>query len=284
MRNIKLKVFKNCISLEEVVYLTAGTYKHDICQFEFSDDWKDYDKYAVFVTENESYKCAILENKCEIPEEISSHEQVFGVGVYGQQIQDDKIFVRESTEVNYLTYSEGAYKEGLKESEAVSDITIYEKYIAEMNKILSDLKDEHKNAVLEIKNVTIESKKDIESYTNDLLESFNKNYESKIEEYNSNADKRKEEIEKVVEEVSKDKLDIEEMKKSVEVSEANALKSEENAEKSYQSSLDIATGLSLLAFYVDEDLKLHVVSENELINQRFNLNKNKLEVIYFADR
>ena len=123
------------------------------------------------------------------------------------------------------------------------------------------------------------------------MNEFNRNANEKTEAFDENYKNKKSEIDKVAEVVSKDKSDIEEMKKSVETSEANAKKSEENAkkseenaEKSYQASVDIATGLSLLAFYVDENLKLHVVSESELINQKFNLNKNKLEVIYFANR
>lgn len=277
MRNIKLKVFKNYISLEEVVYLTSGTYKHDICVFEFSDDWKDYDKYAVFATENESYKCAILENQCEIPEEISCHEQVFGIGVYGQQIQDNKVLVRESTELNYLTYSEGAYKEGLKESEAVSDITIYERYIAEMNKILSALKDEHKNAVLEIKDVTIESKKDIESYTNDLLESFNKNYESKIAEYNSNADERKEEINEIANEVSKDRLEIEAMKKSIETSETNAKESEQNAQNSANNASKSESNITNIEKNIN-DLKKDIDNTKTQIDEKAKEVKNNSDI------
>ena len=131
----------------------------------------------------------------------------------------------------------------------------------------------------------------MKNFYNESLEEYNNNATNKIEEFNKNYENKKAEIDKVADEISKDKSAVEEMKKSVETSEdnakkseENAKKSEENAEKSYQASVDIATGLSLLAFYVDENLKLHVVSESELINQKFNLNKNKLEVIYFANR
>ncbi|HJF41461.1 MAG TPA: hypothetical protein K8V91_11105 [[Clostridium] spiroforme] len=201
------------------------------------------------------------DNIIDIPHEVLENERDVYVGFYSPSPDGDRLKDRYCSNFDRLIVIEGAYDKDATPSEELTP-TILEKYLQEMK-----------------------------NFYNESLEKYNNNANEKTEAFDENYKNKKSEIDKVAEVVSKDKSDIEEMKKAVETSEANAKtseenakKSEENAEKSYQASVDIATGLSLLAFYVDEDLKLHVVSESELINQKFNLNKNKLEVIYFANR
>ena len=249
---MKIKVDVNNVTIIEKSNIHKGEYNVNKCIFEFSSEYtKDLIYRAVFSCINGSYYQLILNNECNIPDEVLKEKDVnIELGVYAFILNDDnELELRYSPKPTYFKVENGSYKDADKTE--VPSPTDYEKFLNEFNR----------NA-------------------NEKTEQFNKNYENK-----------KAEIDKVADEVSKDKSDIEEMKKAVETSEANAKKSEENAkenaenaEKAYQASVDIATGLSLLAFYVDEDLKLHVVSESELINQKFNLNKNKLEVIYFADR
>lgn len=249
---MKIKVDVNNVTIIEKSNIHKGEYNVNKCIFEFSSEYtKDLIYRAVFSCINGSYYQLILNNECDIPDEVLKEKDVnIEIGIYAYILNDDnELELRYSPRPTYFRVENGSYKDADKTE--VPSPTDYEKFLNEFNR----------NA-------------------NEKTEQFNKNYENK-----------KAEIDKVADEVSKDKSDIEEMKKAVETSEANAKKSEENAkenaenaEKAYQASVDIATGLSLLAFYVDEDLKLHVVSESELINQKFNLNKNKLEVIYFADR
>lgn len=249
---MKIKVDVNNVTITEKSDIHKGEYNVNKCIFEFSGEYtKDLIYRAVFSCINGSYYQLILNNECNIPDEVLKEKDVnIELGVYAFILNDDnELELRYSPKPTYCKVENGSYKDGDKTE--VPSPTDYEKFLNEFNR----------NA-------------------NEKTEAFDENYKNK-----------KSEIDKVAEVVSKDKSDIEEMKKSVETSEANAKKSEENAkkseenaEKSYQASVDIATGLSLLAFYVDENLKLHVVSESELINQKFNLNKNKLEVIYFANR
>ena len=249
---MKIKVDVNNVTIIEKSDIHKGEYNINKCVFEFSSEYtKDLIYRAVFSCINGSYYQLILNNECNIPEEILREKDAnIELGVYAFILNDDnELELRYSPKPTYFKVENGSYKDADKTE--IPSPTDYEKFLNEFNR----------NA-------------------NEKTEAFDENYKNK-----------KSEIDKVAEVVSKDKSDIEEMKKSVETSEdnakkseENAKKSEENAEKSYQASVDIATGLSLLAFYVDENLKLHVVSESELINQKFNLNKNKLEVIYFADR
>lgn len=226
--------------------------------------WKNGDiiKKSIITNETESVK---------IPHEVLVSEGELIIGLFAEKVENDKLIQRNSVNLVYLPVTEGSYTgEGTYTEEI--DATILEKYLQEM------------------KNFYNESLLEYNSNADDRLKEYNDNTDLKLTEYNNNAKLRKKEIDKVANEVSKDKSDIEEMKKSIETSETNAKTSEanaqtsaENAENSYQATVNIATNLSMLAFYVDENLKLHVVSESDLVNQKFNLVGNKLEVIYFAN-
>ena len=196
------------------------------------------------------------DNIIDIPHEVLENVKDIYVGFYSPSADGDKLKDRYCSNFDSLTVIEGAYDESATPTEELST-TILEKYLQEM------------------KDFYLES-----------LEAYNNNAKEKIEEINI-----------IAKDVSADKIAVEKMKLSVETSEQNAKASEsnaktseqsaqtsaENAENSYQATVNIATNLSMLAFYVDENLKLHVVSESDLVNQKFNLVGNKLEVIYFAN-
>ena len=207
------------------------------------------------------------DNIIDIPHEVLENVRDIYIGFYSPSPDGDKLKDRYCSNFDRLTVIEGAYDEDATPTEELTP-TILEKYLQEMK-----------------------------DFYNESLKEYNNNAKIKTEEFNRDYELKKEEIDKVAEVVSKDKSDIEEMKKSIETSEINAKTSEENAktseenaqksaenaENSYQATVNIATNLSMLAFYVDENLKLHVVSESDLVNQKFNLVGNKLEVIYFAN-
>ncbi len=278
---MKIKVDVNNVTITEKSDIHKGEYNVNKCIFEFSGEYtKDLIYRAVFSCINGSYYQLILNNECNIPDEVLKEKDVnIELGVYAFILNDDnELELRYSPKPTYFKVENGSYKDGDKTE--VPSPTDYEKFLNEFNRNANE-----KTEVFD------------ENYGN-KVNSFNNNATQKINEYNKNADKREEEINNKVSDIEKIEDNIEQIQKNVQASETkaktsetnaktseeNAKKSEENAEKSYQASVDIATGLSLLAFYVDEDLKLHVVSESELINQKFNLNKNKLEVIYFANR
>lgn len=254
-RNIKI------IEKEKIYTGNVNTYIINV-EYEDYNFFSEYNCYLTFKNNDLKKKVIIGPDlKVIIPFDVLSETGNLIIGFFAIKVDEKEKLIRYSSEIEVLPVEKGGFDEEASEPEGLTP-TILEKYLQEMK-----------------------------NFYNESLEEYNNNATNKIEEFNKNYENKKSEIDKVAEVVSKDKSDIEDMKKSVETSEdnakkseENAKKSEENAEKSYQASVDIATGLSLLAFYVDKDLKLHVVSESELINQKFNLNKNKLEVIYFADR
>ena len=254
-RNIKI------IEKEKIYTGNVNTYIINV-EYEDYNFFSEYNCYLTFKNNDLKKKVIIGPDlKVIIPFDVLSETGNLIIGFFAIKVDEKEKLIRYSSEIEVLPVEKGGFDEEASEPEELTP-TILEKYLQEMK-----------------------------NFYNESLEGYNTNAINKTEEFNKNYENKKAEIDKVADEVSKDKSAVEEMKKSVETyednakkSEENAKKSEENAEKSYQASVDIATGLSLLAFYVDENLKLHVVSESELINQKFNLNKNKLEVIYFANR
>lgn len=229
------------------------------------------------------------DNIIDIPHEVLENVRDVCVGFYSPSPDGDKLKDRYCSNFDRLTVIEGAYDKDAAPSEELTP-TILEKYLQEM------------------KNFYNESIEDYNTNATNKIEEFNKNYEDKIKsyndnsiqktnEYNKNADEKIKEINNKVSDIEKIEDNIEQIQKNVQASEQNAKASEtsaktsaenaqtsaENAENSYQATVNIATNLSMLAFYVDENLKLHVVSESDLVNQKFNLVGNKLEVIYFAN-
>lgn len=230
--------------------------------------WKNGDiiKKSIITNETESVK---------IPHEVLVSEGELIIGLFAEKVENDKLIQRNSVNLVYLPVTEGSYTgEGTYTEEI--DATILEKYLQEMK-----------------------------NFYNESLEEYNANAQSQLNNFNSNANKKIQQLNDISENVEQIEQNIEKMQENVQKSEANAQTSAENAQKSetnakqsetnaqtsaenaensYQATVNIATNLSMLAFYVDENLKLHVVSESDLVNQKFNLVGNKLEVIYFANR
>ncbi len=229
------------------------------------------------------------DNIIDIPHEVLENERDVYVGFYSPSPDGDRLKDRYCSNFDRLIVIEGAYDKDATPSEELTP-TILEKYLQEMKNFYNESLEKYNN------NANEKTEEFNKNYGN-KVNSFNNNATQKLKEYNENADKREEEINNKVSDIEKIEDNIEQIQKNVQTSEKNAKTSEtnaktsaenaqtsaENAENSYQATVNIATNLSMLAFYVDENLKLHVVSESDLVNQKFNLVGNKLEVIYFAN-
>lgn len=275
MRIVNLIINDNKISILTEKELSSGTYKNDMCHFSFSDEWNELkDKFAVFVTKDDAYVKSIVDNECEIPSEISHNAIRFGIGVYAQIINDEKqIERRDTSNLVYINYYEGAYREGLKESEALSEVSMYETYISKMNKIYTNIKEEHKETIEDIENKEIDVKRNIDEYAVEKIKEYDNNSNNRIKEYDDNVKLKKEEIDKIAEEVKKDKTDIEEIEKRVKTSESNAKTSEtnsktseQNAQKSAEDASEILTNITT----IQEDIntsKAHIDEQKEKVDK-----------------
>lgn len=60
--------------------------KYLACSFEFSDDWTDFSKFAIFKTGEKNYRVAIVDDECIVPYNVLKHSR-FILTVYG--VNDD---------------------------------------------------------------------------------------------------------------------------------------------------------------------------------------------------
>ena len=240
---MKIKVDVNNVTIMEKSDIHKGEYNVNKCIFEFSSEYtKDLIYRAVFSCINGSFYQLILNNECNIPEEILREKDVnIELGVYAYILNDDnELELRYSPKPTYFRVENGSYKDADKTE--VPSPTDYEKFLNE----------------------------------------FNRNATNKTEEFNKNYENKKSEIDKVADEVSKDKSYIEEMKKFVETSEANVQKSEENAKKSEETAgeyLDevknISNAMTFANFEVDvETGELQINTPERFENAGFSVNEN----------
>ena len=282
-RNIKI------IEKEKIYTGNVNTYIINV-EYEDYNFFSEYNCYLTFKNNDLKKKVIIGPDlKVIIPFDVLSETGNLIIGFFAIKVDEKEKLIRYSSEIEVLPVEKGGFDEEASEPEELTP-TILEKYLQEMKNFYNEsLEGYNTNAI----NKTEEFNKNYGNKVN----SFNNNATQKLKEYNENADKREEEINNKVSDIEKIEDNIEQIQKNVQTSEKNAKTSEtnaktsaenaqtsaENAENSYQATVNIATNLSMLAFYVDENLKLHVVSESDLVNQKFNLVGNKLEVIYFAN-
>lgn len=201
---MKIKVDVNNVTIIEKSNIHKGEYNVNKCIFEFSSEYtKDLIYRAVFSCINGSYYQLILNNECDIPDEVLKEKDVnIEIGIYAYILNDDnELELRYSPKPTYFKVENGSYKDADKTE--VPSPTDYEKFLNE----------------------------------------FNRNVTNKTEEFNKNYENKKAEIDKVADEVSKDKSAVEEMKKSIETSEDNAKKSEQSAQNSAKKASEIETNI-----------------------------------------
>ena len=190
---MKIKVDVNNVTIIEKSDIHKGEYNINKCIFEFSSEYtKDLIYRAVFSCINGSYYQLILNNECNIPEEILREKDVnIELGVYAYILNDDnELELRYSPKPTYFRVENGSYKDADKTE--VPSPTDYEKFLNE----------------------------------------FNRNATQKTNEYNKNADKRIEEINNKVSDIEKIEDNIEQIQKNVQVSEQKVKDSEISAQNS----------------------------------------------------
>lgn len=217
---MKIKIDVNNVTIIEKSDIHKGEYNINKCIFEFSSEYtKDLIYRAVFSCINGSYYQLILNNECNIPEEILREKDVnIELGVYAYILNDDnELELRYSPKPTYFRVENGSYKDA-DETEVPSP-TDYEKFLNE----------------------------------------FNRNATNKTEEFNQNYEDKKSEIDKVADEVAQNKTEIEEIEKRVKeseqnakTSETNANTSEENAQNSSENASKILTNVTGIQTNINE--------------------------------
>lgn len=107
--------------------LCKGEYGVHKCEFEFSDEYSDLTKVAIFKYDYSVYKVDIVNNVCNIPSEVLETTGTFKMGVYAYATNGEELVIRYSPAMEELTVTNGSYsKEG--KTPAIIEPTQYELY------------------------------------------------------------------------------------------------------------------------------------------------------------
>lgn len=109
---MKVKVDTHKITIEGDIETNAGEYNVTPCEFNFSNEYDDLTKMAVFSTCNDVYKVAILNDECTIPEEALREEGQVLLGVFAYENENDELVLRYSPIPRYFNVTRGSYREG----------------------------------------------------------------------------------------------------------------------------------------------------------------------------
>ena len=109
---MNVQVNPHFITITQDDNINAGEYNVTQCTFEFTEEYDDLTKQAVFSTCSDTYKTPILDNQCTIPSEVLQTQGSVLLGVYGYETDNDELVLRYSPKPQYFVVSNGSYKEG----------------------------------------------------------------------------------------------------------------------------------------------------------------------------
>ncbi|MDO4282331.1 MAG: hypothetical protein Q4D02_01730 [Clostridia bacterium] len=264
MKTLNINIDDNIIKIDKK-YIASGTFNYIKCHFSFTKEWNEYDKIAIFTANDKTYKKALVDNECIIPQEIAEEVGKIYIGVYGNKIENDVLESRCTSNLEYFRISRGAYEKDALESEALADISSYELYINKMNEILEETK-QALDDTIQIKtdiqglvtSVIQQIKDNVKAIENKAVDNIDKEYQSVLErleeayvakenELNKNYEEKKAEIDKAVTEAIEIKTSVEEDKSAVEqakedtiVARDNTLEAKEEVESSLENEREIS--------------------------------------------
>ena len=109
---MNIQVTPHTITLTRNESINAGEYNITPCIFEFSEEYSNLTKEAVFSTCSNTVKTAILNNQCIIPFEVLQEPGNVLIGVFGYDTEDDELVLRYSPKPVYFNVVNGSFKEG----------------------------------------------------------------------------------------------------------------------------------------------------------------------------
>lgn len=104
-----LSVTADKITIKESEQIESGEYNTTLCQFEFTEEYDDLIKTAVFTRNKDTYKMDIIDNQCYIPDEVLQKKGSIIIGVYGYKIENDTLILRYSPKPIKKTVVTGSY-------------------------------------------------------------------------------------------------------------------------------------------------------------------------------
>jgi hypothetical protein len=109
---MKIIVNPHTIEIDKEETINEGEYNIQSCQFEFSKEYEELTKEAVFTANGETTKVAILNDECTIPGEVLQQRGNVLLGVFGYETENNELKLRYSPTAKHFNVANGSYKEG----------------------------------------------------------------------------------------------------------------------------------------------------------------------------
>lgn len=176
---MQIKVNPHTIKLDKKDIVNSGEYNINTCEFTFSEEYENLTKMAIFTDGIDSFETIIIDGKCIIPSEILKNEGTIGLGVYGYEVNGDKLLKRYSPTPVYFNVEKGSYELAQESQDPSSDII---SQILNKLEILSTNVQTNTESINEINQIlpTLATKEEIPTKTSELTNDSNFAYESDI--------------------------------------------------------------------------------------------------------
>ncbi|CDC61107.1 putative uncharacterized protein [Clostridium sp. CAG:417] len=137
-----ISVNKNFCDIKEKTILNKGEYNINKCIFEFSEEYKQLTKKAVFFIDKKAYEVIVhANNTCDIPVEALKKSGYVYCGIYAFYISDGQEILRYSPSPAKIFINNGTYDPNITGSEKITP-TQYEQYEQALNDGLNEVREE----------------------------------------------------------------------------------------------------------------------------------------------
>ena len=164
---MKIIVNPHDLTIEEKSIVNEGEYNITQLNFQFSKEYADdLVKKAIFIGDDgKAYEMLINDNKCMIPSEILSKNQLVTVGVYAYKVDDDNLVLRYSPTPKIFQISDGSYRADSIPSEEITP-SQFEQYMQALQEGLNQVSE----SIKEVNQAT--------DSANDLVDEINQKLEN----------------------------------------------------------------------------------------------------------
>lgn len=160
---MRVRVTKDTVKIVDDNYVVnKGEYNINKCEFEFAEEYtEDLIKKAIFVNGETKKEMAIINNECDIPQEVLNSNS-FELRVYAYEVSEGELVLRYSPTYTYAYLREGSYMGGATPSERITP-SQFQQYETALHEGLQDVNDELdlvEEKLQEAENLNIEGQKE----------------------------------------------------------------------------------------------------------------------------
>ena len=136
-----INVTKDNVTITNKAQVHKGEYNVNTLEFEFSEEYSEISKMAVFSTPIDVYEVPITNNTCIIPHEVLTQRGTLTIGVYGYTVEDEVINKRYSPNPVTIPIDNGSYISGASNAQE-QEPTLFEEFVEQIEAGFDEVADD----------------------------------------------------------------------------------------------------------------------------------------------